>query len=99
MKANGETNSKKWLGYSTAKGRIYCFVCKLFPNHASSSALDFDAFDDGTTLILSQLMKTQKNRNSMLTYLARKQGYTLTSKLEEKIKAEQKYWWHVMEKM
>ena len=34
----------------------------------------------------------------MSTYLTRKRGYTLTSKLEEQIKAEQQYWWHVMER-
>ena len=32
----------------------------------------------------------------MFTYLTRKRGYTLTSKLEEQIKVEQQYWWHVM---
>ena len=35
----------------------------------------------------------------MLTYLTRKRGYTLTSKLEEQIKAKQQYWWHVMERI
>ena len=35
----------------------------------------------------------------MLTYLTRKREYTLTSKLEERIKAEQQYWWHVMERI
>ena len=35
----------------------------------------------------------------MLTYLTRKRGYTLTSKLEEQIKAEQQYWWHVMKRI
>ena len=45
-KVNGETYSREWLVYSPAKGRVYCFVCKLFPNHASSSALASDGFDD-----------------------------------------------------
>ena len=35
----------------------------------------------------------------MLTYLTRKRGYTLTSKLEEQIKVEQQYWWHVVERI
>ena len=35
----------------------------------------------------------------MLTYLTRKQGFTLTAKLEEQIKVEQQYWWHVMERI
>lgn len=51
-----------------------------------------------TTLILSKLMKTQKHTNAMLTYLTRKRGYSLSSKLEEQIKAEQQYWSNVMEK-
>ena len=45
-KVNGETYSREWLVYSPEKGRVYCFVCKLFPNHASSSALASDGFDD-----------------------------------------------------
>ena len=42
---NGETYSRKWLVYFPAKERVYCFVRKLFPNHASS-ALASDGFDD-----------------------------------------------------
>ena len=35
----------------------------------------------------------------MLTYLTRKRRPTLTSKLKEQIKAEQQYWWHVIERL
>ena len=38
-------------------------------------------------------------RNAMLTYLTWKQGQTLTSKLDEHIKAEKQYWRHVMERI
>ena len=43
-KVNGETYNREWLVYSPAKGRAYCFVCKLFPNSASFSALASDLF-------------------------------------------------------
>ena len=81
-----------------AKGRIYCFVCKVFPNHASSSTLASDGFDDWHNLIQAN-ENSEKHRNAMLSYLTRKQEYTLSSKLEEQIKAKQQYWWHVMEKI
>ena len=97
-KVNGETYSKERLVYSPAKGRVYCFVCKLFPNHASSSALASDGFDDWHNSYLIQAHEnSEKHTNAMLTYLTRKRGYTLTSKLEEQIKVEQQYWWHVGE--
>ena len=99
-KVNGETYSREWLVYSPAKGRVYCFVCKLFPNHASSSALASDGFDDWHNSYLIQTHEnSEKHTNAMLTYLTRKRGYTLTSKLEEQIKVEQQYWWHVMERI
>jgi len=52
----------------------------------------------GKTLFLSTLMNTPR-RNAMLTYLTWKQGQTLTSKLDENIKAEKQYWRHVMERI
>ena len=79
---------------------MYCFVCKLFPNHASSSALASDGFDDWHNSYLIQAYEnSEKHTNAMLTYLTKKRGYMLTSKLEEQIKVEQQYWWHVMERI
>ena len=59
-----------------AKGRIYCFVCKLFPNQAFSSALAFDGFDDWHNSYLIQAHEnSEKHRNAMLTYLTRAKIY------------------------
>ena len=83
-KVNGETYCREWLVYSPAKGRVYCFVCKLFPNHASSSALASDGFDDWHNCYLIQAHENSENhRNAMLTYVTRKRGFALTAKLEE----------------
>ena len=99
-KVNGETHSREWLVYSPAKRQIYCFVCKLFPNHASSSASASDGFDDWhNSYPIHAHKNSEKHRNATLTYLTRKRGYTFTSKLEEQIKAKQQYWWHVMERI
>ena len=88
-KVNGEAYSREWLVYSPAKGRVCCFVCKLFPNHASST-LASDGFDDWCDSYLMQAHEnSEKHRNAMLTYLTRKRRHTLTSKLEEQIKAEE----------
>ena len=72
----------------------------IFPLNASSSALASDGFDDWHNSYLIQTHEnSEKHTNAMLTYLTRKRGYTLTSKLEEQIKVEQQYWWHVMERI
>ena len=82
------------------KGKIYCFVCKLFPNHVSSLVLASDGFDNWHNSYLIQIHEnSEKHKNAMLTYPTRKQGYTLTSKLEEQIKAEQQCCCHVMERI
>ena len=52
----------------------------------------------GTTLIQAH-ENSEKHRNAMLTYLTRKRGRTLTSKLEEQTKAEQQYWRYVVERV
>jgi hypothetical protein len=54
-KADGETYSREWLVYSPSKGRIYCFVCKLFPNVTfTTTALASEEFDDWHTSYLIQ---------------------------------------------
>ncbi|XP_032893241.1 zinc finger MYM-type protein 5-like [Amblyraja radiata] len=80
-KVNGETYSREWLVYSPSKGRIYCFVCKLFPNIASSAtSLASEGFDNWQNPRLIQTHEnSEKHRNAMLTYLTRKRGQTLTS--------------------
>ena len=97
-KVNGETYGREWLVYSPTKGRGYCFVCKLFPNHGV--ALATDGFDDWQNSHLIQAHENSENhRNATLTYLTRKRGSTLTSNLEEQMKAEQQYWLHVMKRI
>ena len=81
------------------KRTVRCFVSKLFPNLASS-ALTSDGFDDWRNSFLIRADKnSEKHRNAMLTYLTRKGGHTLTSKLEEQIKAEEQHWRHVVERV
>ena len=79
----------------------FCFVCKLFPNISSpTTALASEGFDDWHNSVLIKTHENSENhRNAMLTYLTRKRGQTLTSKLEEQIKAEQQYWRYVMERI
>jgi hypothetical protein len=50
-RANGEKYCKEWLLYSSATGRVYCFVCKLFSNSYTSSS---DGFCDWRNTYLVQ---------------------------------------------
>ena len=63
---NGETYSREWLVYSPAKGRVYCFVCKLFPTHASSSALASDGFGDWHSSYLIQAHENSKKHTNAM---------------------------------
>ena len=79
------------LFISAQKNEYIALLVNFFPNRASS-ALAFDGFDDWRNSYLIQAHKnSEKHRNAMLTYLTRKRGYTITSKLEEQIKAKQQY--------
>jgi len=77
-KSNGETYNRVWLVYSPSKGRVYCFVCKLFPNTASSDiASVYEGFYDWKNSFLIQTHEnTENHRNAMLTYLIRMRGKT-----------------------
>ncbi|XP_075215272.1 zinc finger MYM-type protein 5-like [Lycorma delicatula] len=100
IKANGEKYTLEWLVYSPSKGRVFCFVCKLFPNIASSATALSEGFNDWENPATIQTHENSENhRNAMLTYLTRAKGKTLTSKLEEEIRKEQQYWRYVIERI
>ena len=83
---------------SSSKGWVYCFVCKLSNTASPVTALASGGFDDWQNSYLIETREnSEKHRTSMLTYLTRKRGQTLTSK--EQIQAEQQYWWHVIEQI
>ena len=95
-KSNGETYPRECPVYSPTKGKVYCFVCKLFTkwseNDSSLAAIIFHGFDD---LAHCQLIQTHENsrshRNFLLSCLTRRRGNTLPTKHNEMMKAEQDY--------
>uniref|UniRef100_A0A8C3HPZ8 Uncharacterized protein n=1 Tax=Chrysemys picta bellii TaxID=8478 RepID=A0A8C3HPZ8_CHRPI len=51
------------------------------------------------TVLIEQHENSTTHRDSMLTYLNRRQGFGLTQKLEEQIKGEREYWQHVLQRV
>ena len=89
-KVNGEMYVREWLVYSPTTGCVYCFVCTLF--QPSTSALSSEGFSDWRNLsVIKSHENSEVHRTALLTYLSRKRGSTLNSKLAENIKAEQQY--------
>ncbi|CAM5107513.1 unnamed protein product [Eretmochelys imbricata] len=86
--------------HSTSTGSVYCFVCKLFAYKPSTSRFVADVFSHwGNTVLIEQHENSTTHRDSMLTYLNRRQGFGLTQKLEEQIKGEREYWQHVLQRV
>ncbi|KAH1177145.1 hypothetical protein KIL84_010847 [Mauremys mutica] len=91
---------ENWLLYSPSTGSVYCLVCKLFAYKPSTSRFAADGFRDWrNTVLIEQHENSTTHRDSMLTYLNRKQGFGLTQKLEEQIKGEREYWQHVFQRV
>ena len=97
-KVNGEQYKRDWLIYSPKNGSVYCFVCKLFSE--SSSSLSHGGFSDWrNSAVLHHHEHSNEHRNALLTYLTRRRGSGLDSKLDEAIKREREYWQHVLKRV
>ena len=92
---------REWLVYSPKTGRVYCFVCKLFPN--SSTPLSSVGFCDWSNTYLVQSHENSvDHRTASVTYLTRKHGSTnghttIDYQLAEQINNKRQYWKHVLE--
>ncbi|KAG6934570.1 zinc finger MYM-type containing 1, partial [Chelydra serpentina] len=69
------------------------------PAHAvNNRRKDPDGFSDWqNTVLIEQHENSTTHRDSILTYLNRRQGFGLTQKLEKQIKGEREYWQHVLQ--
>ena len=60
-KVKGETYRREWLVYSPAKGWVHSFVCNSFQTMHLLRLSVLMVLMSGPSLIISKLMKTQKN--------------------------------------
>ena len=99
-KANGEKYKREWLLYSPSIGSVYCFVCKLFAPKNFSNFVMKEGFSDWrNTIVIDNHEKSTTHRDSMLTYLTRRQGAGLRQQLEKQIQEECDYWEHVFRRV
>ena len=72
---------------------MYCFVCKLFGPMGSSHCAVKDGLSDcRNNIVVHSHEQSDVHRDSMLTYLARRQGLGLQQKLEKQINEEHSCW-------
>ena len=88
-KANGDKYKREWLMYSPSTGSVYCFVCKLFsPKNFSNFVTKEGCSDWRNTIVIDNYEKTIIYRDSMLTYLTRRQSEGLGQQMEKQIQEE-----------
>lgn len=97
-KANGENETREWLVYSPTTGCVYCFVCKLFSN--SMCGLANAGFNDWkNSILITHHENSTDHRSALLSYITRRRGSTVNSKLELQIIKEKEYWTQVLKRV
>jgi hypothetical protein len=94
---NGEIVHRKWLVYSVAKDRMFCFCCKLFGN--ISSALGSEGFCDwkNASVRLSEHEKSKGHITSTLEWFELENRLTkqcTIDKQNQKLINSEKVRWH-----
>ncbi|XP_075232504.1 zinc finger MYM-type protein 1-like [Lycorma delicatula] len=101
-KANGEKYTPEWLVYSPSKCRVFCFVCKLFSNTASSATvLTSEGFNDRKTPDIIQTHENSENyRNAILVNVLNKsKTVNFNFKARGRNRKEQQHWRYVIERV
>ena len=97
QKANGEKYKREWLLYSPSTGSVYCFICKLFaPKNVSHFVTREGISDWQNTIVIDHHEKNTTHRESILTYLTRRQSVGLRQELEKQIQDVSNNWEHVL---
>lgn len=89
---NGETIDREWLIYSTTKGVVFCFVCRLFSNERSQ--LSFFGFDDWKNdKRIKEHEEGLEHKDCLMVYSKRKSAVgRIDDALIQKLSAECTYW-------
>lgn len=95
---NNEPYPREWLCYSLAKGRIYCFACKLFG--CGRNSFSGDGFNDWrNTKVISMHEDSNDHRNAMLALLARQVNSGIDSNVHRQIDKEKEYLRQILQRV
>lgn len=97
---NKEIVQREWLIYSPAKGKVYCFACKLFSH--SKFPFSGDGFNDWKHALkaASEHENSQEHRNCMVAYCSRSKTLgRIDTQLVTQFNNERQYWKEVLKRV
>lgn len=97
---NGDRVKRDWLLYSPSRGRVYCFVCKLFDTSSmSSNPFCCEGFNDWKHAAdrISFHENSKNHRKCLLTFFKRSsEAGRIDTELQIQINKERVYWRNVL---
>ena len=96
-KPNGESATREWLLYSTTKGSVFCFVCKLFRPESSKFASQEGFNDWKNSCYIATHENSDAHRDCMLIYAKRRQDVQSDNPFTKQDKTI--YWRQVLERV
>lgn len=95
---NGEKYDRKWLVYSEALNKVYCFCCKLFKNEGNKTQLANDGFQDWKNI--GDRLKSHETSYEHLTCMTKwielerrfQKNQTIDKHVQERINKEREHW-------
>ncbi|ESQ33345.1 hypothetical protein EUTSA_v10009558mg [Eutrema salsugineum] len=99
---NGEKQDRRWLIYSTAKDKAFCFCCKLFPQENTAYQLATNGYNDWRNI--SQTLKEHERSHKHVICMTQwmdlevrlRTSQTIDKHIQEEINKEKKHWRDVL---
>lgn len=96
-KFNGEQYTRDWLCYSPSKGKVFCFVCKIF---SSSDNLFCQGFNDwNNPKTINSHENSSEHKTALLAYISRKKNQTLIPSIQNQLDHQKKYMKQVLQRV
>ncbi|KAI8527135.1 hypothetical protein RHMOL_Rhmol12G0052200 [Rhododendron molle] len=95
---NGEKHDRKWLVYSEALNKVFCFCCKLFKNEGNKTQLANDGFQDWKNI--GDRLKSHETNWEHLTCMNKwielerrfQKNQTIDKSVQERVIKEREHW-------
>ncbi|KAG5553188.1 hypothetical protein RHGRI_011152 [Rhododendron griersonianum] len=103
--SNGEKQDRRWLVYSNASDKVFCFCCKLFKQDENKTMLATSGLNDWHNL--AQRLKSHEASNEHIFGMSKwieseirlRLNETIDKSVEDQIKKEKVHWKGVLERI
>ncbi|XP_028068330.1 zinc finger MYM-type protein 5-like [Camellia sinensis] len=100
--SNGEKQDMKWLVYSDASNKVFCFCCKLFKEDGNKTQLATNGFKDWKNL--GHRLRSHETSNEHMTCMSKwielekrlQKNETIDKGVQEQINREREHWRKVL---